>query len=332
MFDLLTLIERETGFTFRRTSNHDGGEYHAPCPWCGGEDRFMVWNHSSTPSYFCRQCGRSGGIVAFVRHYRNLSYEDAQKYLREQYGTTVVPVRRQPIRIQPPTMLEYVDFDECYRAGIEQAQQAMHSDKAGQEYFRSFGIDPIAAGIGSTDEGWVIPHRWYKADGTYLYKAAKIRAKKPSKKRPKYISIPMSKTGGVSDNFCVNAPDLSRVVEDSSPLFIVEAEKDYMLLRQLGYAAISYSPENRWNHFLPVIVGERPVVILADNDMAGKVRGRILSDALSAVPHIIATMPEDKQPTDAYQRAGEQYVRECLQSILERWLSKSAGEAISTGT
>lgn len=37
-------------------------EYHGPCPWCGGEDRFRIHTEHIFPkwNWECRQCGRKG--------------------------------------------------------------------------------------------------------------------------------------------------------------------------------------------------------------------------------------------------------------------------------
>ena len=34
---------------------------HAPCPMCGGKDRFRFTNHNGDGKYFCNQCGNGSG-------------------------------------------------------------------------------------------------------------------------------------------------------------------------------------------------------------------------------------------------------------------------------
>ena len=35
-------------------------EFAGPCPWCGGEDRFVVWpNQGQGGRFMCRRCARS---------------------------------------------------------------------------------------------------------------------------------------------------------------------------------------------------------------------------------------------------------------------------------
>ena len=58
--DLLALIGQDV--PLKRQSNHAGGEYHGPCPFCGGfdkpdADRFVVWPRRNR--YWCRKCHRT---------------------------------------------------------------------------------------------------------------------------------------------------------------------------------------------------------------------------------------------------------------------------------
>jgi DNA primase len=52
-----------------------GGEYAGPCPWCGGIDRFRVWPERDR--FWCRQCGRSGDSIQYLRTLRGMSYKEA---------------------------------------------------------------------------------------------------------------------------------------------------------------------------------------------------------------------------------------------------------------
>lgn len=76
--DLLALIRADV--PLKRQSAHGGGEYHGPCPFCGGldrpgADRFMVWPVEGR--YWCRRCGRNGDAVAYVQQRHNCSFAEA---------------------------------------------------------------------------------------------------------------------------------------------------------------------------------------------------------------------------------------------------------------
>lgn len=45
------------------------GEWCGPCPFCGGRDRFRVWDRDSGghPRYWCRRCNSSGDAIAAFR-------------------------------------------------------------------------------------------------------------------------------------------------------------------------------------------------------------------------------------------------------------------------
>lgn len=60
--DLLTYVQKDT--VIRRVSSHRGGEYHGPCPVCGGKDRFRV--QPARDFWICRQCEESGDLIAYL--------------------------------------------------------------------------------------------------------------------------------------------------------------------------------------------------------------------------------------------------------------------------
>lgn len=59
----------------RRVAATDGGEYHSPCPGCGGKDRFIIWSEKNR--YYCRQCGKSGDIIQYYRDFHGCSFREA---------------------------------------------------------------------------------------------------------------------------------------------------------------------------------------------------------------------------------------------------------------
>jgi DNA primase len=57
----------------------NGGEYHSPCPSCGGKDRFMIWPKKDR--YFCRRCNIRGDSLQFCKDYMGLSYKEALDHI-----------------------------------------------------------------------------------------------------------------------------------------------------------------------------------------------------------------------------------------------------------
>lgn len=65
--------------TLRKASGTKGGEYHSPCPGCGGEDRFHVWpaQNNGSGSWWCRGCDKGGDNIAFLREFDGMSFKEA---------------------------------------------------------------------------------------------------------------------------------------------------------------------------------------------------------------------------------------------------------------
>lgn len=75
--DILTLLSRDTDL--RRVASTSGGEYAGPCPWCGGRDRFRAWPESGR--WWCRQCGRRGDSIQYLRDCHGLTFTEAKRAL-----------------------------------------------------------------------------------------------------------------------------------------------------------------------------------------------------------------------------------------------------------
>ena len=56
MFDVITQAEKRWSLDFAKKT---AKEYSSACPYCGGEDRFLIWAEGN---YLCRQCGAKGWV------------------------------------------------------------------------------------------------------------------------------------------------------------------------------------------------------------------------------------------------------------------------------
>ncbi len=65
----------EDGLNPKKVASTKGGEYHSPCPGCGGKDRFIIWDKLNR--YWCRQCDRRGDEIQYFRDFHGLSYMEA---------------------------------------------------------------------------------------------------------------------------------------------------------------------------------------------------------------------------------------------------------------
>ncbi|WP_457573182.1 primase-helicase zinc-binding domain-containing protein [Desulfolithobacter sp.] len=94
--NILELL-KDDGLEPRRAASTNGGEYCAPCPACGGRDRFRIWPaKAETGRYWCRGCNKSGDAVQYFRDFHGLSFREAA----EQVGKPISSARnnRQVIR------------------------------------------------------------------------------------------------------------------------------------------------------------------------------------------------------------------------------------------
>lgn len=71
---ILALV-REDGLDPKKVASTRGGEYHSPCPGCGGKDRFIIWDKLNR--YMCRQCNRKGDEIQYCRDFHGFSYVEA---------------------------------------------------------------------------------------------------------------------------------------------------------------------------------------------------------------------------------------------------------------
>ncbi|MCX5876626.1 MAG: CHC2 zinc finger domain-containing protein [Deltaproteobacteria bacterium] len=73
----MTLLELLPG-QLKRVSASKGGEYHGPCPLCGGTDRFHVWpEQGEHGSWWCRGCAKGGDAIQYLRDIEGMGYKAA---------------------------------------------------------------------------------------------------------------------------------------------------------------------------------------------------------------------------------------------------------------
>ena len=92
--------------TMHHVSHNKGGEWHGPCPVCGGNDRFHVWPDQSgghaaqaagmPGTWWCRQCDKGGDIIALVQAMDGCDFKAACRRLDIEMRA---PARR---RLIPP--------------------------------------------------------------------------------------------------------------------------------------------------------------------------------------------------------------------------------------
>ena len=135
LLDLAT----EMGLGPHKTSSSQGGEYHCPCPGCGGNDRFMFWPEKNR--YWCRQCNAKGDAIQFCRDYQELSFQAACIKTGTDSGAPAVQQTIRPIEIsliRNPSCL----WKDKAQAFIENASQRLLIDKIAIEQLLQRGLSP----------------------------------------------------------------------------------------------------------------------------------------------------------------------------------------------
>src|SRR5439155_6306936 len=78
---ILLDLAHAVGLSPKKTSYTHGGEYHSPCPRCGGKDRFYIQPQRQQKNcvgyYACRQCGIKGDTIQFAMDFFGLNFVDA---------------------------------------------------------------------------------------------------------------------------------------------------------------------------------------------------------------------------------------------------------------
>jgi hypothetical protein len=82
--NILDLLQADNNVV-KRVATTKGGEYAGSCPFCGGNDRFRTWpEQGEYGKWWCRQCGRSGDAIQYLRDYRKMGFREACQYVGKE--------------------------------------------------------------------------------------------------------------------------------------------------------------------------------------------------------------------------------------------------------
>lgn len=142
--NLLDLIGTDT--TLKRVANTNNGEYHGPCPFCGGKDRFIVQPFTCEGGrWSCRQCTpRWQDAIAYVmRRDTNGSFKEALKVL-ELSTSRDMPRQNRPMSNVPGSLRK--DYPALNEPGWQAGAQAFVTT-AKRRLWSSVGLLTLAARI-----------------------------------------------------------------------------------------------------------------------------------------------------------------------------------------
>ena len=82
---ILDLVQADGNEVKRKTS----AEYSSRCPYCGGKDRFVIWpDQGKDGKWWCRQCGRRGDAIQYLRDVRKMSFTEACHYVGREISNS----------------------------------------------------------------------------------------------------------------------------------------------------------------------------------------------------------------------------------------------------
>ena len=313
--DLVDLIGHDTELV--KLTGKNGGEHAAPCPKCGGTDRF----HCTPTWWFCRQCHeKRGDAIAYLQWRDGLSFAEACEKLGGGALLAIAPTKQQraPEPVPPPGDA----WQERARALVAYAHDQLWGDVEALAYLRERGLsdetieaarlgynpkmirdDPARWGLDGQRvyiaRGWVIPS---ESDGVIRY--VKVRRRdddlqgeyaRTGKEPAKYLAIRGSRLTlfGLDD------------LRGRTDGILCEGEYDALLLRQhvgevCGVAALGSASKSLGADALTVLCGVRRVYAALDSDKAGQDGAERLA-GMSERVRVIPTPCGEHDVTDAWR-------------------------------
>ena len=265
-------------------------EYCGPCPWCGGDDRFIV--RTDTNSFFCRGCPRKGDEVQFLRDFKGMKYVEACEYLgQEPKGRRTSAPAAQECIWQPkqPKPGPGDKWQERCRQLIDNYVDMLHRNKPAKEWLRSER--------GLTDEtikaaclGWTHSDLWMDRADFGLEQVISKKTGKPKKAWiPAGLIIPYFSDGqlirvrvrrndpGDGDRYILLSGSDTRPMvwgADKKIFVIVESELDGLLIQQtagdvVGVVAMGSAQARPDVFFDKILRGADLILNSLDADAAG---------------------------------------------------------------
>jgi DNA primase len=333
MINLIDLIPTP----LKKVGQTGGGEYHGPCPFCGGKDRFIVQPQKTAQGgrWFCRQCGRHGDALAFVCDYEDLTVSEAMKRLNL---LSEKPLKRVAPKEQPVVYAADLDEDKylCFDPAWQDAADQFVKDcclrlvgnwyhSAAGKYLEGRGISFRAVkdamlGVNTTDyrgqwgeasvwlpRGIVIP---WSIDG----KRWNVRVRRPNPDVEKFGGDKYLSPKGSCGYAMYRIGD----VQKDDLIVMTEGEFDALLLRRflldgvrMNVSVVSIGSNTgarlkKWTYRLSLA---KKVYLCFDNDPAGDNASMWWSQALGR--KAVRLRPSRKDITEMYE-CGElnQFIQE----------------------
>lgn len=187
------------GRTFKRASSGDNPEWHGPCPWCNGGNRFVIWPQHPTGTdgrYWCRQCKRFGDGIDFLCARHGMSYADACAFLD-------VPMHIRPERDARPAQAVWTPREPREVPALWREQAARFVDECATGLVKGMPGYDYVQGRGFTLEtirllklGWN-PVKRYEDRAAWGLPSETLDGFKSSMTIPSGLVIPFTRQAGI---------------------------------------------------------------------------------------------------------------------------------------
>lgn len=77
----------------------NGSAYNSPCPFCGGNQRFVMWpDKGEHGAYWCRQCDKKGDAINLLMEKKGMSFKEAAAFVGKALTKQRAHTPREPKR------------------------------------------------------------------------------------------------------------------------------------------------------------------------------------------------------------------------------------------
>jgi DNA primase len=316
--NILELIQGD-GFQYKKVATTRGGEYHGPCPFCGGNDRFRI--QPARDRFYCRGCGKSGDSVQYLRDFKGMSYFEALLALDREPDYSLI--KSKPILIakaEPPPPPQA--WQERASAFAMQSQailwdsagakmrQWLHEEKGlSDDSIRKAGLGYNPADVYEPRPSWGLPEALSeKGNPKKVWLPAGLVIPFAMQGKVQRLRIRRSDPGDGNRYIIVSGSSMGPMIlggREAKAAIVVESELDAILLWQevgdlcnvIALGSAQAKPDARTQTLLKRM---KTILIGLDDDEAGQ--KEIIRYWLRAFPQAkYYAVPGGKDPSGAWQ-------------------------------
>ncbi|MDY0191806.1 MAG: CHC2 zinc finger domain-containing protein [Desulfuromonas sp.] len=309
---ILGFLKNNHGIHAKKVSSAKGGEYHSPCPRCGGTDCFHVWpeQNEGEGSFWCRRCGIGGDCIKFLMHFNGLSFKEAaartgKKLEKQKVRPHYTPIEKQPPEpnMEPRKCQQPVQkWQQQALELVMNAGQALQENKEQLNYLATRGISAQQAAK------WGLGFIGGQRDCLYSSRSKWGLDPKTDNKKPNALWIPR---GIAIPNFINDRVDSIRIRRPKKDRQRIMPTLSYHVMPGSGTAPLL-------NH------RDQPVIVVVESQLDAILLDQFVGDLVGVLALGNSSARPDDRAHDALSRANLILVAldsdEAGQTAAEKWL------------